>query len=57
VLSAPERATSGALTVILLKWPLSGLWVFGLAVCIDLLLHGAWWVATGWMTREGGKPA
>src|SRR5262245_59232348 len=38
--------------VILLKWPLSGLWVFGLAVGIDLLLHGAWWVATGWVMRD-----
>lgn len=28
--------------VILAKWPLSGLWVFGLVVGIDLLLHGAW---------------
>jgi uncharacterized membrane protein HdeD (DUF308 family) len=43
--------------VILLKWPLSGLWVFGLAVGLDLLLHGAWWVATGWTTREDAEPA
>jgi uncharacterized membrane protein HdeD (DUF308 family) len=26
--------------VILAKWPLSGLWVFGLVVGADLLLHG-----------------
>jgi uncharacterized membrane protein HdeD (DUF308 family) len=38
--------------VIVLKWPLSGLWVFGLVVGIDLLLHGAWWVASGWTARE-----
>ena len=38
--------------VILFKWPLSGLWVFGLAVGTDLLLHGAWWVASGWTARE-----
>ena len=38
--------------VILFKWPLSGLWVFGLVVGIDLLLHGAWWVASGWTARE-----
>src|SRR5262249_55912380 len=38
--------------VILFKWPLSGLWVFGLVVGIDLLLHGAWWVASGWTARR-----
>jgi uncharacterized membrane protein HdeD (DUF308 family) len=38
--------------VILLKWPLSGLWVFGLAVGIDLILHGIWWVASSWTARE-----
>jgi uncharacterized membrane protein HdeD (DUF308 family) len=38
--------------VILFKWPLSGLWVLGLVVGIDLLLHGAWWVASGWTARE-----
>ncbi len=37
--------------VILFKWPLSGLWVFGLAVGIDLLLHGVWLVVSGWSTR------
>ena len=38
--------------VILLKWPLSGLWVLGLAVGIDLILHGIWWIASSWTTRE-----
>ena len=38
--------------VILFKWPLSGLWVFGLVVGVDLLLHGAWWVVSGWAARE-----
>jgi uncharacterized membrane protein HdeD (DUF308 family) len=42
--------------VILLKWPLSGLWVFGLAVGVDLLLHGGWWVVSGWITREEAEP-
>lgn len=52
-------ATVGILggAVILLKWPLSGLWVFGLAVGADLLLHGAWWVAAGWITRADDEPA
>ena len=38
--------------VILLKWPLSGLWVLGLAVGTDLVLHGIWWVASSWTARE-----
>ena len=43
--------------VILLKWPLSGLWVFGLAVGADLLVHGVWWVVSGWSTRQESLPA
>jgi uncharacterized membrane protein HdeD (DUF308 family) len=44
--------------VILMKWPLSGLWVFGLVVGVDLLVHGLWWVASGFAARQGGpKPA
>lgn len=43
--------------VILAKWPLSGLWVFGLVVGIDLLLHGAWWVVSGWTARHEPHPA
>jgi uncharacterized membrane protein HdeD (DUF308 family) len=42
--------------VILFKWPLSGLWVFGLVVGVDLVLHGVWWVASGWSAREGARP-
>jgi uncharacterized membrane protein HdeD (DUF308 family) len=38
--------------VILLKWPLSGLWVLGLVVGIDLILHGIWWIASSWTARE-----
>jgi uncharacterized membrane protein HdeD (DUF308 family) len=38
--------------VILAKWPVSGLWVLGFFVAIDLLLHGAWWLALGWRLRE-----
>lgn len=41
--------------VVLLKWPLSGLWVFGLVVGIDLFLHGLWWVVSGWTTRGGAQ--
>jgi uncharacterized membrane protein HdeD (DUF308 family) len=43
--------------VILLKWPLSGLWVLGLAVGVDLLLHGTWWVMFGLSLREPLTPA
>lgn len=42
--------------VILAKWPLSGLWFLGLVVGIDLLLHGAWWLASGWSARGAPRP-
>jgi len=38
--------------VILAKWPVSGLWVLGTLVGIDLLFHGAWWLALGWQLRS-----
>jgi uncharacterized membrane protein HdeD (DUF308 family) len=31
--------------VILSKWPLSGLWVLGFVVGVDLILHGIWWLS------------
>jgi uncharacterized membrane protein HdeD (DUF308 family) len=43
--------------MILLRWPLSGLWVFGLVVGVDLLVHGLWWVASGWSSRHGAQAA
>lgn len=44
------QALNGAITVvmgglILAQWPISGLWVIGLFVGIDLVLHGWAWVA------------
>jgi uncharacterized membrane protein HdeD (DUF308 family) len=39
--------------VILAKWPLAGLWVFGLVVGIDLLVHGLWWLVSGSFGRQG----
>lgn len=39
-------------SVILSKWPISGLWVLGFVVGIDLLLHGAWWLALGMQLRR-----
>jgi uncharacterized membrane protein HdeD (DUF308 family) len=43
--------------VILAKWPVSGLWVVGTLVGIDLLLHGAWWMALGWQLRREPRAA
>lgn len=31
--------------VILSGWPVSGLWVFGIVLGVDLLTYGAWWIA------------
>lgn len=33
--------------VVLLKWPIEGVWALGLVVGIDLLVHGAWWMMCG----------
>lgn len=44
-------------TVILLKWPISGLWVFGFVVGIDLILHGSWWIANGVNSRHEPRAA
>ncbi len=38
--------------IILSKWPISGLWVLGLLVGIDLLVHGVWWVSLGLQLRH-----
>jgi uncharacterized membrane protein HdeD (DUF308 family) len=43
--------------VIFLKWPLSGLWVLGLVVGVDLILHGIWWITSGWTARGEPSPA
>ena len=42
--------------VILAKWPVSGLWVLGLLVGIDLLLHGVWWISLGGRLRRERSP-
>jgi uncharacterized membrane protein HdeD (DUF308 family) len=33
--------------VVLLKWPIEGVWALGLVVGIDLLVHGTWWMMCG----------
>jgi uncharacterized membrane protein HdeD (DUF308 family) len=38
--------------VVLFKWPISGLWVLGFMVGVDLLLHGFWWISLGMRLRQ-----
>jgi uncharacterized membrane protein HdeD (DUF308 family) len=38
--------------IVLLKWPIAGVWALGLVVGIDLLLHGAWWIMFGLSLRQ-----
>jgi uncharacterized membrane protein HdeD (DUF308 family) len=38
--------------VILSGWPVSGLWVFGLCLGIDLLFYGIWWIAYSLTVRK-----
>jgi uncharacterized membrane protein HdeD (DUF308 family) len=38
--------------IILWKWPVSGLWVLGAVVGVDLLLHGFWWISLGSRLRR-----
>ena len=43
--------------IILAKWPVSGLWVIGFLIGIDLLIHGFWWLMLGWHTyTKGDEP-
>jgi uncharacterized membrane protein HdeD (DUF308 family) len=37
--------------VLLMEWPLSGLWAIGLFVGVDLVFYGAWFLATGLSRR------
>ena len=38
--------------VILTGWPVTGLWVFGLCLGIDLLFFGVWWVGYAILVRR-----
>jgi uncharacterized membrane protein HdeD (DUF308 family) len=38
--------------VVLIKWPIDGLWALGFVVGIDLVLHGVWWVMFGFSLRR-----
>jgi uncharacterized membrane protein HdeD (DUF308 family) len=42
--------------VILSGWPMTGLWVLGLCLAIDLIMHGVWWLVFGFALRAG-RPA
>jgi uncharacterized membrane protein HdeD (DUF308 family) len=47
---------SGALGVIagliiLARWPMSGLWVLGILLGIDLISHGIAWLTFAWRPR------
>src|SRR5262245_23671904 len=39
-------------SMILARWPASGLWTIGLLVGIDLLAHGVAWLAVAWASRS-----
>lgn len=43
---------AGAL--ILAEWPASGLWVLGLLLGIDLIVHGVAWIGYAFSVRSGG---
>jgi len=38
--------------IVLIKWPIDGLWALGLVIGIDLLLHGVWWIMFGLSLRR-----
>jgi uncharacterized membrane protein HdeD (DUF308 family) len=39
--------------VILSGWPVTGLWVLGALLGIDLIVHGLAWLAHGWFVPAG----
>lgn len=41
---------------IYIQWPVSGLWVIGLFIAIELLFNGWAWIALGLAARGTGKP-
>jgi len=54
VLSGAVAILAGG--VILSGWPASGLWVLGLILGIDLVVHGVWWIVFAFVLRRG-RPA
>lgn len=51
VLSGAVAILAGG--VILSGWPTSGLWVLGLILGIDLVMHGMWWIVFAFALRSG----
>lgn len=49
----------GVLTgiVVLIGWPWTGLWVLGLFLGLDLIMHGAWWLAFAFAMRSWARPS
>jgi len=52
---------SGVVTLLLgiliwAQWPLSGFWVIGLFVGIEMIVHGWWWVMIALAVRKLPKP-
>ena len=43
--------------IILAKWPASGLWVLGLLLGIDLIVHGIAWISYSFAVRSKGAGA
>jgi uncharacterized membrane protein HdeD (DUF308 family) len=41
--------------IVLTGFPTTGLWVLGLVLGIDLISHGAAWLAYAWRPADGGK--
>ena len=41
--------------VVLSGWPVSGLWVFGIVLGVDLLTYGAWWIAYAFAHRHDSE--
>ncbi|HEY1544832.1 MAG TPA: HdeD family acid-resistance protein [Xanthobacteraceae bacterium] len=39
--------------IILTRWPMSGLWVLGLVLAIDLIAHGIAWLTFAWRPEVG----
>jgi uncharacterized membrane protein HdeD (DUF308 family) len=51
VVSGAVGLLAGA--VILSGWPATGLWVLGLVLALDLIMHGIWWLVFGFALRAG----
>ena len=37
--------------IIMTGYPMTGLWVLGFVVAVDMFIHGLWWISFGFMLR------